>query len=107
MINDGLTLAQARAKSAMDEVNTMEGKNVSGFKSYVNALPATIVMNGFGQALAFELSKDDEGHKKLSDALQNWLCDPKYGVYKNENNLMYAIITGSQYLSCGCQASEQ
>ena len=72
------TLAQRRAAHALARIKTHEkaGKQSYGnYVSYVSALPATILMNGLGQACATLLSQEKvKGHKELYDDLQSWLC---------------------------------
>lgn len=69
------TLEQRRAKHALDKINARKGQNYGNYVSYVSGLPATILMNGLGQACATLLSqKGTKGHKELYDDLQSWLC---------------------------------
>ncbi|MHB1492250.1 MAG: type III-B CRISPR module-associated protein Cmr5 [Thermoplasmataceae archaeon] len=98
MIEYELTISQARAKHAMDEINRIKNEEATGFKSHVNALPAKIVMNGLMQAIAyvFSKSKEDNGYKKLGNVIQNWLCDQKYGIFKSEKDLLNAIINSNE-----------
>ena len=48
------TLGQKRSAFALDQVQKVEAKN---FDKLVSGLPAMILQNGFGQTLAFLLSK--------------------------------------------------
>jgi CRISPR-associated protein, Cmr5 family len=51
------SLEQERAKHALEAVNSIRGESWAGkFRSYVERLPAAIVMNGLGQAMAGELA---------------------------------------------------
>jgi len=72
------TLEQRRAAHALTRIKiyeTAEKSNYGNYVSYVSALPATILMNGLGQACATLLSqKDTPGHRQLFDDLQDWLC---------------------------------
>ena len=77
-----------RAKHALDKVNSVKDDSSSEkFRSYVERLPATIVMNGLGQAMAMELyqSNKDEGksdaqaHELLHDIVEEWLNKTVYG----------------------------
>ena len=74
------TLDQQRAAHAMRQIQKFAERDHDGmYVSYVSALPATIVMNGIGQALATELAKDKgkgRSHRKLFDHLADWLTEP-------------------------------
>ena len=90
------TLAQRRAAHSLARIKTHEkaGKQSYGkYVSYVSALPATILMNGLGQACATLLSqKDKPGHRQLFDDLQSWLCgSDETAPYKDTIDLMKEI----------------
>ncbi len=73
------TLEQRRAAHALKQINERKAagrkNNYGNYVSYVSALPATILMNGLGQACATLLSQQDtKGHKELYEDLQSWLC---------------------------------
>ncbi|MGC8656606.1 MAG: type III-B CRISPR module-associated protein Cmr5 [Thermoplasmata archaeon] len=94
------TIEQKRALSALKEIKEIskkDDKTQSSFSSYIKRLPAAIVMNGLGIALAFEKSKEkkDEGHKLVYKAISNWLTSDE-GVYKNSNDLINAIMENDQ-----------
>ncbi len=72
--------ASAAARRVADAGDAEPG---SHYRSYVNALPATILTCGLGQALATELAaagadRDNGGnadaHTRLYNDLQDWLC---------------------------------
>lgn len=100
------TLGQKRAAHALDVINKLaEGKEYGKFGSYVQRLPATIVMNGLGQAMAGELaaarlakgdkmSADERAHKILFDCVERWLF--KSEVYTKKEGLMAAIVSSNQ-----------
>jgi CRISPR-associated protein Cmr5 len=74
------TLDQRRAADALEKIRNLQarGENYYGhYVSYVSALPATIVMNGLGQALATLLSaaKGDprDPHRILYDHIADWI----------------------------------
>lgn len=93
------TLEQRRAHHAWKTISEMKSnkKDCGNFTSYVDALPAAILMNGLGQALATELAGKDSGHKILYNALKNWLCGgDKSSPYSKEIDLIEAIIQGDQ-----------
>lgn len=96
------TMEQARAANALGKVEEIERKYDETFHekyvSYVEALPATILMNGLGQAAATLLAaakkKTDDAHKVLFDHLEEWLCrDAPQAPYRAQAQagLMQAI----------------
>lgn len=95
------SLEQERAAHALSAVNKIKEESWAGrFRSYVERLPAAIVMNGLGQAMASELAaagraENDEklAHKCLYDCVEKWIhCRHIY----NQEKLMDAIVNGSQ-----------
>ena len=100
------TLGQMRAAHALNAINRLAGKKEYGnFGSYVQRLPATIVMNGLGQAMAGELaaarlakgekmSVDERAHKTLFGCVESWLFESE--VYTGNGGLMAAIVSSSQ-----------
>lgn len=95
------TLGQKRAAHALEAIKKLANqKNYGNFGSYVQRLPATIVMNGLGQAMAGELAAarcgtndDERAHKTLFELVESWLQKSK--AYP-EMDLMAAIVKGSQ-----------
>lgn len=113
------TLAQRRAAHALKRVLAHQhaGKQAYGnYVSYVEALPASILMNGLGQACATLLAKAegklDKPHGLLYADLQAWLCgnDPaapyRNGQTKGDDRLMEAICGSNQkqYLHAQAEA---
>lgn len=98
-------LGQRRAACALKAVDDIKGEDYSGkFRSYVERLPASIVMNGLGQALASELASagrseegksDSEAHKRLFKEIEDWLLKERV-IYAEKADLMNAIVSGSQ-----------
>jgi CRISPR-associated protein Cmr5 len=93
------TLEQRRAVHALEQVQALKVEKGNGnFTSYVDALPAVILNNGLGQAMATELAGKDEGHKKLYKVMEAWLCgDDKSAPYRgkaNDPGLIRAIAEG-------------
>jgi CRISPR-associated protein Cmr5 len=72
------------------------------YLSNANSLPASIVMNGLGQACAMLLAQaknqaaEEDAHRLLYDHLHNWLCVGKQAVYPDQSNLVEAIIYHGQ-----------
>ncbi|WP_369425748.1 type III-B CRISPR module-associated protein Cmr5 [Methanothrix sp.] len=96
------SLEQERAAHALDAVNSIRNKScASKFRSYVERLPAAIVMNGLGQAMASELAAagraeredDKSAHKELYKLVSKWIH--KRGIY-SEEDLVTAIVKGEQ-----------
>lgn len=96
------TLGQKRAAHALKAINKLvEQNNYGNFGSYVQRLPATIVMNGLGQAMAGELAAvrggkndDERAHKRLFELVESWLQESK--TYSIELGLMESIVRSSQ-----------
>lgn len=88
----GPTLPQRRAAAALAMIRhyaaatAVPEKEKQAYASYIKALPATIVMNGLGQALATELAQGGKdttkgqgglapnAHAQIYRHLQQWLC---------------------------------
>lgn len=76
------TLHQDRAADALKkalDVSKLNPKLAGKYRSYVDGLPAAIVINGLGQALAMELSggggtADAAAHRHLFDHVASWLA---------------------------------
>lgn len=100
----GPDLAQRRAQHALDAVkayrdaavSTVPLKQKKAYAGYVKSLPAAIVMNGLGQALATELAQggkdtakgqgglSPDAHRQIYLHLQKWLCgDDPEAVFRN------------------------
>ena len=71
------TLGQKRAEFALVSVLEITGhlseNGKKEFKSFSAGAPSMILQNGFGQTLAFWLSKNTEKHLKLFDIVMKWL----------------------------------
>jgi CRISPR-associated protein Cmr5 len=79
------TLEQKRAKHALHQIQELSREKPGNYASYVKALPAAILMNGLGQALATERAASDpaNAHLKLATHVARWLLNKdahtKYG----------------------------
>lgn len=106
------SLQQERAKYAyacVMKVKEELGGEASGYRSYVEALPAQILTNGLGQAVATinANAAGDSGDEKrrkaaygaLAKHLQGWLCRAG-GPYAGAGDLIQAVVDGDrqQYL---------
>jgi CRISPR-associated protein Cmr5 len=102
------TLAQRRAVHALVRIETHRKSGADNYKNYVGyveAQPATILMNGLGQAVATLLSKAkgklDKPHGLLYADLQDWLCGTDEAApFRNANGgddkLMKSILNGGE-----------
>lgn len=100
------SLEQERAAHALSAVNSIKNESYAGkFRSYVERLPAAIVMNGLGQAMAGELAaagraeeKNAEkgAHEKLYELVAGWIRTRGIYSYRSEEDLMKAIVNGDQ-----------
>ena len=113
------TLEQRRAAHALARVRELD-RYSSAFKtryrSYVDRLGPSIVMNGLGQALATERAaagakptKDDEkAHDELYKSLSTWLCRNEDGVYRSgqDRDLLQELMEHdeSSYLRAQAEA---
>ena len=99
-----MNIDRERAKHALEIVERLEKEGtIKKYVSYVKSLPATILQNGLGQAMATLLAAskgDDDDHKRLYLHIEEWLCKKnKHSPYcgsdlsiKNgKPNLMQAI----------------
>jgi CRISPR-associated protein Cmr5 len=71
------TLEQKRAKHALERIKALQKDEPGNYLSYVNALPAAILMNGLGQALATERAASDAAHHLLARHVSEWLLSPE------------------------------
>ena len=71
---------QRRAAAALEAVRSVragDAKIAADYRSYVAALPASILSNGLGQAVATLLAQargKDTAHRRLYEHLSAWLC---------------------------------
>lgn len=96
------TLQQQRAKHALEEIKKAGNKypidndNRDKFVAYAENAPASIIINGLGQAAATlcAQAKGDKNdpHYAVYNALQSWLCrNEEAAPYKSEKKLLIAI----------------
>ncbi len=70
------TLEQKRAKHALEKIKAVKQDKADDYVRHVKALPAAILMNGLGQALATELASgknDNDPHRLLANHVSEWL----------------------------------
>jgi len=100
------TLEQKRASFALGRINARKSLTAGDQKkyvSYVSALPATIVMNGLGQALAAELAaaKGDakNPHRLVYEDVAGWLTKTEaLPELHGKTDLLEALVQGDQHV---------
>ena len=102
MSNNKPTLEQQRAAHALKNVRELEAAPFAKeYRSYVEGLPATIVMNGLGQACATLLAAAngngdrERAYQLLHRHIEGWLCRTDGGVYRTAP-LIDAIVKHGQ-----------
>ncbi len=108
------SLEQIRAEHAMlkakEARERFRGEPV--YRSYVDRLPAFIISNGLGQALATEQaagagesSADAEAHQYLYKALGEWLCRDG-GVFQSGKDVLEQLLESPEkkYLQAQAEA---
>ena len=99
----GSTLDQRRAAHALKQIRQLQhlGDEMYGhYVSYVSALPATIVMNGLGQALTTLLAKakgkTHDPHRLLYDHIGGWLSHQVNDLSGPADKLIDHMMDASQ-----------
>lgn len=106
------TLEQQRAHCALACVRERQSQGPDvreTYVSYLNALPAAIVMNGLGQALAVELAAarggHDDPHRFVYDDLAAWLtATDALPELKDGSDLLEAVLENDQGVYVRAQA---
>lgn len=100
------TLAQRRAKHALDRITELENTTYGNYRSYVSALPAAILMNGLGQAAATVRAGSQSGYEQLYKHLSGWLCGGDAESPYLEGDLLKNITTHDEdhYLHAQAEA---
>jgi len=93
-----MTLEQQRAAHALEQILELKQKGAYGnYVSYVKALPATILANGLGQALATLKAQGQDGHDLLFAQISCWLCqDDVHAPYRNAQDVLQALVDADQ-----------
>ena len=101
----GRSPAQKRAGHALGKIHALVNQNYGNYPAYVKSLPAKIIMNGLGQALAVEKGQgagkepDDPfyGHELLFGHMQEWLLHGwENSPYKGQEDILIALCNGSE-----------
>ena len=111
-----MTLEQRRGADALDRIHELSKQSdefKKRYRSYVDGLGPTIVMNGLGQALATELaaagsdprSASEQAHAAVYDSIKQWLCR-QGGVYPPNGDLLDHLMKKpeSYYLHAQAEA---
>ncbi len=107
------SLDQRRAAHALGRIRKRQAHpKQSDYLAYVKALPASILQNGFGQAMATlraaAKSEDrSDPHLLLYQDVQDWLCGgDEDAPYRNARDLFEAIVGNDQrtYLRAHAEA---
>lgn len=72
------TLGQKRAEFALEKVVSIPQAKKEKFKPFSAGAPSMILQNGFGQALAFWVSKGKEEHMTMISLVKEWLCSNNF-----------------------------
>ena len=95
--HDQHTIDQRRAKHALEQIEKIIDCNDGYYISYVSALPATIVMNGLGQALLTLLAKakgkPEDSHYLLYNHVASWLSKQIIELRSPSENDFTPVIT--------------
>ena len=88
------TLGQKRAKFALEEVLNIKCDKKE-FKNFSAGAPSMILQNGFGQALAFWISKGTDKHIVLFDIIKKWLS---YNENDVDNKFVDNAVTRKDFI---------
>ena len=109
----GSSLDQRRAAHALTTIKERrKHPRQSDYLGYAKALPASILQNGLGQAMATLLaaagSSVDDPHFLLYRDVEDWLCgDDEDAPYRGRPGLLEAIATTDQRQYLRAQAEAQ
>ena len=107
------SLDQRRAKHALKCIKTRQKDDTkqSDYLRYVKALPATILQNGLGQAMATlrasSKGKEENAHYRLYKDVQSWLCSDNEDATFSKGDLLEAITSNNQQHYLKAQAEAQ
>lgn len=115
VINRVQTLQQQRAKHALNKIREAEqkyqGEDQERFVAYAENAPASILINGLGQAAATLRAQakgnPEDPHMALYDAIKDWLCsDNPVAPYPTDKDLLTAMTEGDRdsYLHAQAEA---
>ena len=95
--HDHRTIDQRRAEYALGQIEKIKEQQYGNYVSYVSALPASIVMNGLGQALLTLLAKakgaPEEPHYLLYNHVASWLSQQSIKLRSPSESDFTPVIT--------------
>lgn len=99
------TLGQKRAEFALKKVTDIPQEKKERFKPFSAGAPSMILQNGFGQALAFWISKGKDEHMAMFNIVEEWLSYENNDVH---NNLVGRTTSHREFLEAisGMRQSE-
>lgn len=109
------SLQQQRAKHALERIKETKAKyqeeGQEKFVGFAKDIPASILINGLGQAAATLCAQargnPDDPHWAIYEALQSWLCRSDASApYTSDKDLLTAITEGERrnYLHAQAEA---
>ena len=66
-------IAQERAEFALNEVLKIKEDKITEFRNFSAGVPSMILQNGFGQTIAFFLSRGKDHHLRMVEIIKEWL----------------------------------
>jgi CRISPR-associated protein, Cmr5 family len=95
------TLGQERAEFALNKVVDIPQDKKEKFKPFSAGAPSMILQNGFGQAIAFWISKGKGEHIEMFNIVKNWLCQNNLASGQNKRDFILNIsqMDQSKYLT--------
>ena len=115
MTEQNQSLDQRRARHALKCVKEIKSELKSPQQSlymrYAKALPATILQNGLGQAMATLRAKGgdkNDPHRRLYEDVQSWLCGgDQESPFPNKGDLLESITSNDHQHYLKAQAEAQ
>lgn len=91
------TLGQKRAEFALDKVVAIHLDKKEKFKPFSSGAPSMILQNGFGQALAFWISKKDKDERiAMFNIVKEWLCQNNLATGQSKTDFIRNIAQMDQ-----------
>ena len=85
------TLGQKRAEFALNKVVAIQPDKKEKFKPFSAGAPSMILQNGFGQALAFWISKAKDEHMTMFNIVKEWLCQNNFATGQSKTDFIRNI----------------
>ena len=90
------TRGQERAEFALNKVVSIPPDKKEKFKPFSKGAPSMILQNGFGQTLAFWISKDKDEHMTMFNIVKEWLCLNNLAEGQNKADFIRSIAKMDQ-----------